>query len=100
MSVVPSWKDHWFVLCSTLIWCIGVVLSVLVEIDARFFELLAEQPPENLDRWLEAAGLRTKSTSRTIPERRRAALRLWRALVAAVGWQIFVLVSAMLHSFA
>ncbi len=99
MSVVPVWKDHWIVFGGIIIWCIGVVFAVLVEIDARFFEMLAEQPPEYLDRWLEAAGFRRRSPSKTIPERRQGALKLWRALVAAVAWQIALLLLAMLRSY-
>ena len=100
MSVVPAWKDHWIAIGAMVLWLNGVVLSVLVEIDARFFELLAEQPPEYLDRWLEAAGLRRRSRSKTIPERRNGALRLWRMLVAAVAWQIALLFVAILRSYA
>jgi hypothetical protein len=100
MSVVPVWKDHWIAVGAIVIWCIGVVLAVLVEIDARFFELLAEQSPEYLDRWLVAAGVRRSSPSKTIPERRQGALKLWRALVAAVAWQIALLLIAMIRSFA
>jgi hypothetical protein len=99
MSVVPSWKDHWIAVGAIVIWSIGVILAVFVEIDARFFGLLAEQPPEYLDRWLEAAGLRRNSRSKTIPQRRQGALKLWRALVAAVAWQIALLLVAMLRSF-
>jgi hypothetical protein len=99
MSVVPIWKDHWVAVGAIVLWCNGVVLAVLVEIDAQFFEVLAEQPPEYLDRWLQVAGFRRRSPSKTIPERRQGALKLWRALVAAVAWQIALLFVAMLRSF-
>jgi len=77
--------------CPLLVWCAVVYLAVRVKIDATFFELLADHPPEQLDTWLDAAGLRKNAQPRTIEQRRRGALRLWRALVAAVAVEIVLL---------
>ena len=74
--------------CSAFVWCAIVYLAVRVKLDRRFFQLLADHPAEELDHWLQATGLRKDNPSRTIPERRRGALRLWRALVVAVVLEI------------
>ncbi len=85
----------WIALCALLVWCVVIYLSVRVRMDAQFFDLLADHPVDQLDTWLDSAGLRKNSAPRTIPERRRGALRLWRALVAATAIEIaFVLAGA------
>jgi hypothetical protein len=86
----------WIAFSSLLFWCAAVYLAIRVQIDARFFELLAVHPPEQLDRFLEEAGFRKQIAPRTMPERRRGALRLWRALVFAVATQIVLLLVAIL----
>jgi hypothetical protein len=83
--------------CALLVWCAVVYLTIRVKIDARFFELLAVHPAEQLDQWLAAAGLRKNTLPRTIPERRRGALRMWRALAAAVVMQIALLLPGLLR---
>jgi hypothetical protein len=74
-----------------------VYLSIRVKMDARFFELLAVHSGEQLDQWLDTTGLRKNAAPRTIQERRRGALRLWRALVAAVAIEIALLLLGMLR---
>ena len=88
----PSARIAW---CGLLVWCAVVYLAMRVKIDAQFFELLATEPAEQLDGWLADTGLRKNSRARTIPERRRGALRLWRALVAAVAIEIAMLLAAL-----
>lgn len=85
----------WIALCALLVWCVVIYLATRVKMDAQFFELLADHPADQLDAWLATAGLRKNSSPRTIPERRRGALRLWRALAAAFTIEIaFVLAGA------
>jgi hypothetical protein len=80
--------------CSMLVWCAVVYFSIRVKMDVLFFELLAEDHcAELLDDWLDAAGLRKKAGPRTMEGRRRGALRLWRALVAAVAMQIALMLA-------
>jgi len=87
----------WIALGSLLVWSAGVHLAIRVNIDARFFEILAIHPAGELDRFLEETGLRKNVPPRTISERRRGALRLWRALVSVVAVQIALLLLAVVY---
>jgi hypothetical protein len=87
----------WMKWCSVLVWCLIVYLAIRVKIDVRFFELLAVQPAEQLDTWLDTTGLRKSARPKTIQERRRGALRLWRALMAGVAIEIALLLLGMLR---
>jgi hypothetical protein len=80
-----------------VVWCAVIYLSIRVRMDALFFELLAEHPAEQLDNWLNAAGLRKHRPPRTIQKRRRGALRLWRALLVAVGIEIALTLAGVLR---
>jgi hypothetical protein len=98
VTLFPISKDGpaaWIAFGSLLLWIAGVYLAIRVHIDARFFELLAVHPASQLDRFLEVAGLRKKILPGTISERRRGALRLWRALVFAVATQVALLLLAI-----
>lgn len=88
----------WLAFCALLVWCAVIYLAVRVKMDAQFFELLADHPPDHFDTWLASAGLRKSSAPRTIPERRRGALRLWRALVAAVAIEIAFVLAGVFRS--
>jgi hypothetical protein len=90
----------WIAFGSLLLWSAAVYLGIRVQIDARLFELLASQPAEQLDRFLEAAGFRKHVQPRTISQRRRGALRLWRALLCAVAAQVALLLLAIFYGFA
>jgi hypothetical protein len=94
---VLSESAVWIKWCSILVWCLIVYLAIRIKIDVRFFELLAVQPAEHLDAWLNTNGLRKSTRPKTIPERRRGALRLWRALMAGVAIEIALLLLAMLR---
>jgi hypothetical protein len=99
MSVLSMWKGGsgaWIEGCAVLVWCAVVYLSIRVKIDALFFELLAVHPAEQLDDWLHAAGIRKNAPPRTVQERRRGALRLWRALLFAVAIQIALMFAGLL----
>jgi hypothetical protein len=99
MSALSIWNggpSGWIRWSSLLVWCAVVYLAVRVKIDVLFFELLAEDcQATQLDGWLEATGLRKNAPPRTIQERRSGALRLWRALAAAVGMQIVLMLLGM-----
>lgn len=90
----------WITCGSLLVWSAMLYLAIRVKIDSQLFELLAEHPTEHLDHWLNATGLRKNTAPRTIPERRRGALRLWRGLVITVVVQVALLLLAVLHSLA
>ena len=69
-------------------------LAVRIKIDAGFFELLAADPDhaeEQLDHFLDKAGLRKVSKPRTMDERSQGALSLWRKMVAMVVLQLSLL---------
>lgn len=92
--------SSWIALCALLVWCVAVYLAIRVKIDVEFFELLATHPPEQLDAWLAATGLRKATLPRNIPERRRGAMRFWRALLAAVAIEIALLLASLLRLLA
>lgn len=102
LSIGNGGLAGWIEFCSMLIWCAVVYLATRVKMDANFFELLADGPhAEQFDGWLDATGLRKNAGPknpgpRTIEDRRRGALRLWKALVAAVATQIAVMLAGML----
>jgi len=90
-------KSKWTGLCSLLVWCAVVYLAVRVKMDAQFFELLADHPAEQFDLWLDAAGLRRNAGPRTMQDRRRGALKLWRALAIAVTIEIALMLLGALR---
>jgi hypothetical protein len=101
LSMGNGGSAAWIERCSMLVWCAVVYLATRVKMDALFFELLAENQDaadraEQLDGWLDATGLRKNAGPRTIEDRRRGALRLWRTLVAAVAAQIALMLAGML----
>lgn len=94
MSVLSPATATGVKLGSILVWCAMVYLTIRVKIDSRCFELLASHPAEEFDRWLQQTGLRKedqpKRKPRTIDDRRRGALRLWRALIVAVALEMLL----------
>jgi hypothetical protein len=100
IAVLSMWNGGsggWIKCCSVAVWCSVVYLAVRVEIDGRFFELLAVHPAEQLDRWLDTTRLRKNAPPKTIRERQRGALRLWRALVAVVVIEIALMLLGMIR---
>jgi hypothetical protein len=97
MSVLSIGRG-WIEWSALLVWCVVVYFSIRVRLDAQLFELLAQHPPDHLDLWLDAAGLRKHTSPRTMEERRRGAIRLWRALVIAVVIEIAFMLAGYLHS--
>jgi hypothetical protein len=103
MSVLAMYHGGapaWMAGVALLVWCVVVYLAVRVKIDAGFFEVLATEQADQLDSWLADAGLRKGSRPRSIPERRRGALRLWRLLAIAVAIEIALLFVALLRLLA
>jgi hypothetical protein len=102
LSIGNGGSAAWVGCCSMLTWCVVVYLALRVKMDALFFEVLAVDPGAvdqnagQLDDWLEATGLRKNAGPRTIEDRRRGALRLWKALVAAVATQIALMLAGTL----
>ena len=102
LSIGNGGSAAWIERCSMLIWCAVVYFSIRVKMDVLFFELLGEsqsaedQNAEQLDDWLDAAGLRKNAGPRTIEQRGRGALRLWRAMVAAAATQIVLMLAGMI----
>lgn len=116
-SAVHGGPAAWIERCSMLIWCAVVYLAIRVKMDVLFFELLAldqsavdqsaadqgavgqsaeDHRAGQLDGWLDASGFRKNAGLRTIEERRRGALRLWRAMVAAVATQIALMLAGVM----
>ena len=75
-----------------------VYFAVRVELDARLFEVLADHSPEALDAWLDEAGLRKNAGPRTLADRRRGAMRLWRGLLMALMVEIVLVAGALVWS--
>jgi hypothetical protein len=97
LSIGNGGLAAWIECGSMLAWCAVVYLAVRVKIDVLFFELLAEDDRGGqLDGWLDATGLRKNVGPRTIEERRRGALRLWRRLAAAVATQIALMLTGLI----
>jgi len=91
----------WIAGGSLLFWCAVVYLAVRVAMDARFFELLAdERDADELDAWLDSAGLKKRGAPRTMADRRRGALRLWLALTMVAAAQIGLIVVSILSLLA
>jgi hypothetical protein len=97
LSILKRGPAPWIEWCSVLVWCSVVYFAIRVKMDSLFFEMLAVYPAEQLDQWLDAASLRKNARPRTIPERRRGALRLWRGLTAAVAIEMVLMLLGMLR---
>ena len=78
----------WIALGAILVWCVMVYFAVRVKIDSGLFEVLADHGPDELDAWLRATNLRSQASQRSLTERQRGALRLWRILTACVILEI------------
>jgi hypothetical protein len=95
VTLLSAGGGSWIQLCSAVMWCAIVYGAVRVKMDCGFFALLASHPAEQLDSWLEATNLRKAGPSRTIADRRHGALRLWRGLVAAVVFEMLLMLAAV-----
>jgi len=100
VSLAATWNAapaNWIKWCSVVVWCFLSYLSIRAKIDAKLFELLATHPASQLDRWLGAAGLRKHIPHKTIADRRRGALRIWRYLITALILQIALMLAGLLR---
>jgi hypothetical protein len=77
---------------SILCWPVACYLGIRVAIDASLFRELAVAP---LDRGSELDEALRVPPGRTISERSRGALRLWKGLIAAVVVQLSILAAAL-----
>ncbi|MGA3028151.1 MAG: hypothetical protein ABSF98_25660 [Bryobacteraceae bacterium] len=78
---------------SMMCWLAGCYLAARVAIDASLFRQLADDPSErcrDLDEWLH------RDTERTLTDRTRGALALWRWQVAVAVVQLMALAAALL----
>jgi hypothetical protein len=84
---------------SLLCWPVACYFGLRVSIDARLFRELARAPDEggqSLDDLLRAWGLGNAKSGRSLADRSRGALRLWKRLIAAVAVQLLVLSAGVL----
>lgn len=80
---------------SLLVWLLHCYTALRVAIDARLFDHLPGHEAE-LDAWLLRFGLRRRLAPRSLEERTRAALRLWKLQLAAFALQAILMASAWL----
>ena len=85
---------RWALTTSLLAWLCHCYIAIRVAIDAALFAEL-EGREDALDQWLVRFGLRRSTTPRSLDDRTRAALRLWKlqlatfvlqAILLALGW--------------
>ncbi len=84
---------------SVLCWPAGCYFAMRVAIDARLFCELGREGAEGgqaLDEVLHAWGLANPKPGRTVAERSRGALRLWRRQMAAVAVQLAAMAAGLL----
>jgi hypothetical protein len=84
---------------SMLCWFVGCYFAVRVTIDASLFRQLAANHVEacgDLDEWLRRLGWLRGETDRSLTDRTRAALALWRGQVALLALQLMALATRIL----
>jgi len=84
---------------SMLCWLVGCYFAVRVTIDASLFRQLAANHVEacgDLDEWLRRLGWLRGETDRSLTDRTRAALALWRRQVVLLALQLMALATAIL----
>jgi hypothetical protein len=84
---------------SLLCWPVACYFSLRVAIDASLFRELGREPADGgqaLDALLGAWGLAGKLPHRTIAERSRGALKLWKRLIAVAAVQLATLAAAIM----
>jgi len=84
---------RWPLTVSLLAWLVHCYIALRVAIDAHLFENLPGREAE-LDAWLLRFGLRRRLSPRTLDERTRASLRLWKLQLATFALQAILLASA------
>jgi hypothetical protein len=84
---------------SLLCWPVACYFGLRVAIDASLFRELAQQTADGgqaLDALLRTWGLAGKLPDRTIAERSRGALRLWKRLIAVAAVQMATLAAGIM----
>lgn len=83
---------------SVLCWPVGCYLGVRVAIDCALFRELAGDPADDgraLDELLRSWRLPHTAKDRTLAERRRGALRLWKRQIAILAIQVAALAAGI-----
>ena len=83
---------------SILCWPVAVYLGVRVAIDASLFRDLAGELADGgqaLDKLLRDRGLLRARPERTLAERSRGAIKIWKRMIAIVAVQLAVVVAAI-----
>jgi hypothetical protein len=86
---------RWPLTASLLAWLFHCYIALRVAIDAGLFGDLPGHEAE-LDAWLLRFGLRGHRAPRSLDERTRASLRLWKLQLAAFALQAILLASGWL----
>ncbi|MCX6603064.1 MAG: hypothetical protein NTV52_05680 [Acidobacteria bacterium] len=81
---------RWALTVSLLAWFFHCYIALRVVIDAALFADLAGRE-DALDEWLVHFRLRRSTTPRSLDDRTRAALRLWKLQLAAFALQAILL---------
>jgi hypothetical protein len=83
---------------SILCWPMSVYLGVRVAIDASLFQNLAGELTDGgqaLDKLLRDRGLMRARPERTLAERSRAAIKIWKRMIVIVTIQLAILAAAV-----
>lgn len=83
LGLYSSGPQRWALAAALAVWMAAVYLHIRVALDAKLFRLLASSP-SNVDRILLEAGLIPEARERSLGDRRRGALSLWKKLIAAL----------------
>ena len=86
-------SGRWPFTFSLLLWLLHCYIALRVTIDAHLFEKLPGHEAE-LDAWLLRFALRRQLSPRSLEERTRAALRLWKLQLAAFALQAILMAAA------
>jgi|GEM_PF-2579072 len=81
---------RWALTASLLVWLVHCYIAIRVAIDASLFVDLAGRE-DALDEWLLRFGLRKSLSPRSLDDRTRASLRLWKLQLAAFALQAILL---------
>ena len=88
---------RWALTASLLAWLLHCYIALRVAIDAGLLADLAGHE-DALDEWLVRFGLRRSTTPRSLDDRTRASLRLWKLQLAAFALQAILLALGWLGS--
>jgi hypothetical protein len=91
--------SRWIFVASLLCWMVGSWLAMRVSIDASLFRVFAEGDSQAvgtaLDELLIRLGFPSSQCERSVTDRSRGAVHLWRCHIAACAAQLGVLIAAL-----